>query len=105
MTNIFHKLPLDPCDEQFSDLLVRPGVRIERIVSMGNATPPGEWLEQYWDEWVLVLTGAAGVLLEGEPVCRLQRGESLLIPAGKRHRVEWTDGNQATLWLAVHIGE
>lgn len=105
MSNIFHNLPLDPCPEQFRDLLVKPGVRVERIVSMGTATPPDEWLQQDWDEWVLVLTGTAGVTLDGEPVYRLRRGDSLLIPAGQRHRVEWTDRNQATLWLAVHIGE
>lgn len=105
MENIFHKLPLDPCDEEFTDLLVRPGLRVERIVSMGNATPAGEWLEQAWDEWVLVLTGAAGVTIEGEETQRLSRGHFMFIPANKRHRVEWTDGNQATLWIAVHIGE
>src|SRR3546814_14751270 len=60
------------------------------IVSMGTATPPDEWLQQDWDEWVLVLTGTAGVTLDGEPVYRLRRGDSLLIPAGQRHRVEWT---------------
>ena len=105
MHNIFHNLPVDPCDEQLSDLLVRPGVRIERIVSMGQATPPGQWLLQHWDEWVLVLTGIAGVTLEGEEPYRLGRGDSLFIPANTRHRVDWTDEHQATLWLAVHIGE
>lgn len=105
MANIFHNLPLDPVPEQFSDLLVRPGVRVERIVSFGNATPEGEWLDQQSDEWVLVLTGTAGVKFDDGAVHRLQRGESLFIPAGTKHRVEWTDANQATLWLAVHIGE
>jgi len=26
----------------------------------------------------------------------------VLIPAHRRHRVEWTDARAATVWLAVH---
>ena len=40
-------------------LLAAPGVRIERIVSLGQASPPGFWYDQDEAEWVLLLAGAA----------------------------------------------
>ena len=36
-----------------------PGMRIERIVSLGQASPPGFWYDQDEAEWVLLLAGAA----------------------------------------------
>jgi cupin 2 domain-containing protein len=78
-------------------------VRIERIVSTGQASPPGFWYDQPWTEWVLLLAGAAGLLFEGAPAPgQLKAGDYLLIPAGQRHWVEWTDATQPTVWLAVH---
>lgn len=88
--------------ERFEDLLVRPGARIERIVSSGQSTPPGEWLEQAWDEWVLLVAGGAGLTLEGEAPLALRPGDHLLIPSHRRHRVEWSE--TPTVWLAVHFG-
>jgi cupin 2 domain-containing protein len=40
MDNIFENQP-QSADEVFTDLLRRPGLRIERIVSTGQASPPG----------------------------------------------------------------
>jgi cupin 2 domain-containing protein len=90
-------------DERFEDLLRRPGVRIERIVSHGNVTPPHAPYVQGWDEWVLVLQGAAELRLEGLGERKLAAGEGLLIPAGVAHWVTYTA--DPTIWLAVHIGE
>lgn len=87
--------------ERFEDLLTRPGVRIERIVSTGHSTPPGEWMDQAWDEWVLLVAGRAGLTLEGEAPQTLAPGDHLLIPAYRRHRVDWTE--TPTVWLAVHL--
>lgn len=85
------------------DLVLAPGVRVERIVSSGQATPSGEWLEQARDEWVALLTGSAAIIFEGDAAPReLRPGDWLVIPAGTRHRVEWTDANQPTIWIAVH---
>lgn len=80
------------------------GVRIERIVSFGQATSAGEWYDQDETEWVILLRGAATILFEGdtEPV-RLQPGDHLLISPHRRHRVEWTDPAQQSVWLAVHV--
>jgi cupin 2 domain-containing protein len=89
--------------EQFIDLLTRPGVRIERIVSTGQSTDFETWMEQGWDEWVLLVSGRAGLTLEGWPPSTLLPGDHILIPAHARHRVDWTD--TPTVWLAVHLGK
>ena len=92
-------------DERFDTLLDRPGVRIERIVSTGQASPPGFWYDQAHDEWVVVLQGSAGLLVEGQPERTLRPGDVLLLPAHCRHRVTWTAEGEPTVWLAVHIDE
>jgi cupin 2 domain-containing protein len=99
---------IDPSapDEVFQDLLTLPGVRIERIVSAGQASPPGFWYDQGWAEWVLVVSGSAAVQFEDEAQARsLAPGDYLYIAPNRRHRVVWTDTGQPTVWLAVHIGE
>ena len=90
--------------EVFETLCATPAARIERIVSRGQTTPPDQWLSQPEAEWVLLLAGQATLTFEGqtEP-CRLFRGDYLYIPGGCRHRVEWTDPDQACVWLAVHL--
>ena len=89
--------------EQIDELATWPGVRIERIVSMAHASPPGFWYDQAWDEWICVISGSAAVLIDGEAGPReLHAGDWLELPAHVRHRVEWTDAAQQTVWLAVH---
>ena len=103
MPSLLDGLPAgSEASERFEELLARPGVRLERIVSSGQATAPGEWLEQAWDEWVLLITGRAGLTLEGGPPQDLKPGDHVLIPAHKRHRVDFTE--TPTVWLAVHFG-
>ena len=103
--NIDHGLPdagAAEVIEQMADM--QDGrVRIERIVSEGQATPCGYWYDQEWDEWVMVLRGGA-VLEFDDPFAeaRLGTGDWLLIPARRRHRVRET--RPGTLWLAVHGG-
>jgi len=102
--SLFAAVPDKPSAEWFETLLEMTNVRIERIVSTGQATPPGEWLEQGWDEWVLLVSGAAEILLQEEDAARrLEPGDYLFIPASVCHRVTWTPPNQPTVWLAVHI--
>ncbi len=90
--------------EEIASLLTTPELRIERIVSTGQASPPGHWYDQDWAEWVIVLRGSARLLFaeEGEPRL-LRAGDYLLIPPHQRHRVEWTAPEEPTLWLAVHF--
>lgn len=102
--NIFSPIPDSSSGEKFETLLESHGIKIERIISTGQATPPGEWYDQPDDEWVLLLSGSAGLLIEGdsEPLT-LQSGDYLLLPARCRHRVEWTNSKEPTVWLACHI--
>ncbi len=102
--NVFAALALAGFAEEITSLLTVPNLRIERIVSTGQASPPGFWFDQEWDEWVVLLTGGAGLLIEGETAARnLKPGDYLHIPAHRRHRVEWTNREQPTVWLAVHF--
>jgi cupin 2 domain-containing protein len=79
-------------------------VRIERIVSTGHASPPGFWDDQEQGEFVVVLAGRAGLLIEGEAAPRVLRaGDYVHLPAHCRHRVEWTAADTPTVWLAIHI--
>lgn len=101
--NLLSPLSVVVPEEIFTLLLQGERFKLERIVSAGQATPPGEWYDQETHEWVLLLTGSAGLVFEGEPeVCVLRPGDYLHIPAHRRHRVEWTDAQQKTVWLAVH---
>ena len=101
--NIFADLALSRAAEQFTDLLAAAGLRLERIVSLGQATPPDEWLDQERAEWVILLRGAARLLFEGESAAReLGPGDYVTIPAHCRHRVEWTATDEPTIWLALH---
>jgi len=90
--------------EVFSEIFARPGLKIERIISQGQASPPGFWYDQVWNEWVIVLKGSATLQFEDEPATRaLGEGDYVFIPAGKRHRVAWTDPQEPTVWLALHF--
>jgi cupin 2 domain-containing protein len=102
--NIFASLPQRMREEQLTTLRDSAGMCIERIVSHGHASPPGFFYDQEQHEWVIVLRGAARLLVEGDerPV-DLKPGDYIDIPAHRRHRVEWTTPDQPTVWLAVHF--
>lgn len=103
--NLFANLPstAEGSGEQFLDLFAHPGLRIERIVSTGEASPAGFWYDQPQTEWVIVLQGEAGVQFADEPAARcLRPGDFLAIAPHRRHRVAWTAPGAATVWLAVH---
>jgi cupin 2 domain-containing protein len=103
LNNLFDELPERLPSERIDVLLSTPGVRVECIVSTGHVTPPGEWLAQDTDEWVVVLRGRARLLIDGEVAPRdLWPGHHVTLRAHVRHRVEWTDDLGPTVWLAVH---
>jgi len=103
VANLFAALPAEIPAEIFQVLLETRDFRLERIVSAGQATPPGAWYDQDTHEWVVLLTGGAGLRFEDEAEPRVLRpGDYLLIQAHRRHRVEWTDPAQPTVWLALH---
>jgi len=89
--------------ELIDTLLDRGGVTVERIVSTGQASAPGFWYDSPRDEWVVLLTGAAGLEFEGVAQLQpMQPGDYLLIDAHRRHRVAWTHDSEPTVWLAIH---
>lgn len=101
--SLFTGLPATPLPEELVSVLAAgAGARIERIVSTGQASPPGFWYDQNEDEFVILVTGSAGLRFEDEPAARtLKPGDWLLIPAHRRHRVDWTGTGAPTVWLAV----
>lgn len=104
--NLFDFGPGASEEESFTTLVETASVKIERIVSNGQASPAGFWYDQAWAEWVVVLSGSAGLRFEDEAeVMVLRPGDHVLIPARKKHRVEGTDASCATVWLAVHFPE
>lgn len=103
MANLFEALPVRLQEEEFTELLSRPGVRIERIVSTGQATPVDAPYNQAHDEWVLLLRGSASLWIEGEGDKELRPGDHLLIPAHRTHRVTSTADNEPTVWLTIHF--
>ena len=101
--NLFSKIPHFMQEEISETLLKNENLKLERIISSGQATTPGEWFDQNTNEWVILLSGSAGLRFEDEEErCIMYPGDYVQIPAHKRHRVEWTDSEQKTVWLALH---
>lgn len=100
MKNLYNDIPaLKAGEEAFETLLKSETVHIERICSASVAN--GEWYDQPDDEWIMLLEGEATLEFDMHLRRRLQRGDTLLIPAHQRHRVVHTSAS--ALWLAVHI--
>lgn len=101
--NIFSKIPASLPHELLEELVRAGGTRIERIISKGHTTPEGTWYDQETNEWVMVVQGRARLRFEEDDVVlSMQAGDWITIPAHVKHRVEWTDPDQETIWLAVH---
>jgi cupin 2 domain-containing protein len=102
-TNIFKNIPDQLPEELIECIFKQDNVHIERIISKGHMTPTGQWYDQDWDEWVMLLQGEATLLYENNQTFHLMAGDYLLIPAYTKHRVEWTAPDINTLWLAIHL--
>jgi cupin 2 domain-containing protein len=102
MANLFDALPNSLPQEFVEALACGEHVRIERIVTTGQMSPEGFWYDQEESEWVAVLSGKAKLRFDGdlEPIT-LSPGDHVLIPAHRKHRVEWTSPDEPTVWLAV----
>jgi cupin 2 domain-containing protein len=100
--NLLRDLPDAATREIIDTVLAAPGLRIERIVSMGQASAEGFWYDQEEAEWVLLLAGGARLRFADEPEPRaLEAGDWVHIAAHRRHRIDWTDPARPTVWLAV----
>jgi cupin 2 domain-containing protein len=104
LNNIFSGIPSFLQAEISETLLKTEAFKLERIVSSGQVTPEGEWYDQDTDEWVILLSGSAGLLFEDEDeVFIMNAGDYIHIEPHQRHRVEWTDPEEKTIWLALHF--
>ena len=102
--NLLYPLPCASNHEVTETILASKGLRLERVVSLGQSSPDSFWYDQEDTEWVMVLTGGARLAIAGEAEDRhLGPGESIYLPAHCRHRVTWTDPDQPTVWLALFI--
>ncbi len=102
MNNLYSAVPSNIPVELIESLIATPSVRIERIVSLGHASPQGFWYDQDESEWVVVLQGQARLRMAGDvELVELGPGDYVNIPAHHRHRVEWTTPDEPTVWLAV----
>ena len=103
ISNIFSDIPERAQEEIFETIIKASQFKIERIVSRGHSTPKGHWINQNENEWVFVLKGSAGLLFEGnDKVITMKPGDYINISAHQKHRVEWTDQKNETIWLAIH---
>ena len=100
--NLFADIPETLDKERFDTLATGNDVRIERIVSRGQSSPAQGWYDQISDEWVILLRGEAVIAYPDGREVTLCEGDYLHIPAHCKHRVQWTDPNRATVWLAIH---
>lgn len=101
MPNLFTDLPSAVPEEVTHVLASSDSVRIERIVSTGQSSREGFWYDQDEHEWVVVLKGEAKLTFEDAETVHLKPGDHVLLPAHRRHRVEWTTSDEPTVWLAV----
>ena len=99
--NLLNDLPAAGAGEIIERLAGNAVVRIERIVSRGEASPAGFWYDQDEAEFVVVLSGAARLVFADGEAPALGPGDWIDIAPHRRHRVAWTAPDRPTVWLAV----
>ncbi len=86
---------------ELTDIICRGDqVRIERIVSTGQTSAPGFWYQQVEDEWVLLVQGEA-ILTFTDYELKMKAGDTVFIPAGIKHRVDYTSAKPACVWICA----
>ena len=103
LENIFSNIPSKISNEIFELIFKNQKITIERIISKGHVSPINFWYDQEMNEWVIVLRGYARLkFAENDEMVEMKPGDYINIPAHCKHRLEWTDPNEETIWLAVH---
>ncbi|MFA7419721.1 MAG: cupin domain-containing protein [Melioribacteraceae bacterium] len=100
--NIFAGLPENLPEEIFESIIESKDFLLERIISGGHTSPPNFWYDQEKNEFVMLMSGSAKIIYDDGKSFSLSAGDYLIIPAHQKHRVEETDKNQKTIWLALH---
>lgn len=82
-------------------ILENETVRIEKITSCGQKSPDGFYYDQNGDEWVSILEGRGTIEYDDGYKVSLEKGDNILIPAHKKHRVSFTSQDPPCVWLCV----
>ncbi len=98
--NLFDIKKIPNSDELVEILAESKSVRIERIVSSGHISPQGFWYDQHENEFVALLQGESVITYEDGSI-RLKAGDTAIIPAHKKHRVDFTSIEPLCVWLCV----
>lgn len=98
--NIFKNIPGFSENELFEEIFKTKNFRVEKITSFGNSSPTDFWYNQKENELVFLLRGSATIQFRKEKIF-LEEGDYITIPAHMKHRVDQTDKNEATVWIAV----
>ena len=102
-SNLLVPAPAAPGHEIEEELCSGRDWRLTRISSNGSCSPVDFWYEQNEHEWITVLRGSARLRLEDpDESIELSVGDQLMLSAGRRHRVERTDSDPGTVWLALY---
>jgi cupin 2 domain-containing protein len=100
--NIFNDIPSNLSKEILDEIISTDKIRIERIISKGQTSPENFWYDQEENEWVIVIKGKSKLkIIDEDELIELNEGDYINIPSHKKHRVEWTDPESETIWLAV----
>lgn len=86
-----------PASGEVTDLVARVGGVLVEEIRSGALNAPADFCADV-DEWVVVLVGAATLVVDGETL-ELAAGDWVLVPAGTPHTVIRTE--PATHWLTV----
>jgi cupin 2 domain-containing protein len=101
--HFFADIPDELKEELIETILHTYNFRIERIVSKGHRSKEGFWYDQSENEWVILLKGGATLCFENQSqAINMNPGDYLHIEKHVRHRVEWTNPDEETIWLAVY---
>jgi cupin 2 domain-containing protein len=98
--NLLTNIPTSIPDEIFETIISTPNIKIERIISKGHKSEPDFWYDQDQSEWILILKGEARLQFEDKFI-HLTPGDYLSIAPHQKHRTNWTNPEEETIWLAV----
>ena len=101
--NLFHIKCPPPGEETSRELASGQGWHLKVICSNAFGSPEQSWMDQSEMEWGLVLRGSAQLRFQGdEGMMDLSPGDHFFIPPHRLHRVERSDPDPGTLWLALY---
>lgn len=101
--NIFVDFPDKQGSENLEILLSNPVFKMEKIISQGHVSPENFWYDQDKNEFVLLISGSARISFENNYTIEIKPGDYFIIPAHKKHRVDFTKPEENTIWLTLHF--